>query len=66
MAENKTLNFKLDEGEEYIELISLLKYMNVAATGGQAKMMVENNIWFVFIYWIYSVTDKTEGYHWIR
>ncbi len=40
---NKELEFSLDEGEEYIELISLLKYMNIASTGGQAKLMVENN-----------------------
>lgn len=40
---NKTLEFSLDEGQDYIELISLLKYLNIAATGGQAKMMVENN-----------------------
>ncbi len=47
MSENKTLEFSLDEGEDYIELISLLKYMNVAATGGQAKLMVENNTVYV-------------------
>ena len=41
--ENKVLEFSLDEGEDYIELISLLKYMNIASTGGQAKLMVENN-----------------------
>ena len=40
---NKTLEISLDEGQDYIELISLLKYLNIAATGGQAKMMVENN-----------------------
>ena len=42
-SNNKTLEFSLDEGQDYIELISLLKYLNIAATGGQAKMMVENN-----------------------
>ena len=41
--DNKNLEFTLDEGEEYIELISLLKYLNIAQTGGQAKLMVENN-----------------------
>ena len=43
VKDNKNLFFELDEGEEYIELISLLKYLNIASTGGQAKMMVENN-----------------------
>lgn len=43
VKDNKNLDFELDEGEEYIELISLLKYMNIASTGGQAKLMVENN-----------------------
>lgn len=31
-------------GEEYIELIKLLKIMRVAETGGQAKMMVDDGI----------------------
>ena len=43
VKDSKNMVFELDEGEEYIELISLLKYMNIASTGGQAKMMVENN-----------------------
>ncbi len=47
MSDNKIINFSLDEGEEYIELISLLKYLNIASTGGQAKMMVENNTVYV-------------------
>ena len=42
--ETKIYEFELDEGEDYIELISLLKYLNIAATGGQAKLMVENNM----------------------
>lgn len=40
--EKKNFEFTLDENEEYIELISLLKYLNIAPTGGQAKMMVDN------------------------
>ena len=31
-------------GEEYIELIKLLKMMRVAESGGQAKLMVEDGI----------------------
>lgn len=31
-------------GEEYIELIKLLKIMRVSESGGQAKMMVEDGI----------------------
>lgn len=33
------IEFKLKE--EYIELISLLKYLKISETGGQAKMMVD-------------------------
>ena len=31
-------------GEEYIELIKLLKIMRVSESGGQAKMMVDDGI----------------------
>lgn len=31
-------------GEEYIELIKLLKIMRISESGGQAKMMVEDGI----------------------
>lgn len=31
-------------GEEYIELIKLLKVMRVSESGGQAKLMVEDGI----------------------
>lgn len=31
-------------GEEYIELIKLLKTMQIAQTGGQAKLMVEDGL----------------------
>jgi len=32
------------KGEEYIELIKLLKIMRVSESGGQAKMMVDDGI----------------------
>lgn len=34
------------KGEEYIELIKLLKTMQISESGGQAKMMVEDGIVF--------------------
>ena len=34
------------KGEEYIELIKLLKTMRISESGGQAKMMVEDGIVF--------------------
>lgn len=34
------------KGEEYIELIKLLKIMRISESGGQAKMMVEDGIVF--------------------
>ena len=34
------------KGEEYIELIKLLKIMRVSESGGQAKLMVEDGIVF--------------------
>jgi ribosome-associated protein len=34
------MKFQLN-GEEYIELIKLLKLLRIAPSGGQAKMMVE-------------------------
>ena len=33
-------------GEEYIELIKLLKTMRISESGGQAKLMVEDGIVF--------------------
>ncbi|HCY43609.1 MAG TPA: RNA-binding protein [Prolixibacteraceae bacterium] len=33
-------------GEEYIELIKLLKIMRISESGGQAKMMVDDGIVF--------------------
>lgn len=35
--------YKLN-GEEYIELVKLLKIMRVSESGGQAKLMVEDGI----------------------
>lgn len=35
------------KGEEYIELIKLLKVMRVSESGGQAKLMVEDGIVFL-------------------
>jgi ribosome-associated protein len=35
------------KGEEYIELIKLLKIMRVSESGGQAKMMVNDGIVFL-------------------
>ena len=34
-------------GEEYIELVKLLKVMRVSESGGQAKLMVEDGIVFL-------------------
>ena len=35
------------QGQEYIELIKLLKIMRVSESGGQAKLMVEDGIVFL-------------------
>lgn len=42
-ATMKTYELK---GEEYIELIKLLKIMRISESGGQAKMMVDDGIVF--------------------
>ncbi len=34
------------KGEEYIELIKLLKTMRISESGGQAKLMVEDGLVF--------------------
>jgi ribosome-associated protein len=34
------------KGEEYIELIKLLKILRISESGGQAKLMVEDGIVF--------------------
>lgn len=34
------------KGEEYIELIKLLKIIRIAESGGQAKLMVEDGLVF--------------------
>jgi ribosome-associated protein len=38
-----TETYKLN-GEEYIELVKLLKIMRISESGGQAKLMVEDGI----------------------
>lgn len=35
------------QGQEYIELIKLLKIMRVSESGGQAKLMVEDGVVFL-------------------
>jgi ribosome-associated protein len=35
-------NFKLKEGQEYIELIKLLQVCHLAQSGGHAKILIEN------------------------
>ncbi|MDD2624622.1 MAG: ribosome-associated protein [bacterium ADurb.Bin157] len=37
-------NKEFELSEDYIELIKLLKFLGIAETGGQAKLMVENGI----------------------
>lgn len=48
MGEQKLIFMKTYElnGEEYIELIKLLKIMRISESGGQAKMMVDDGIVF--------------------
>lgn len=41
--EQKNFEFTIRDGEDFIELIALLKYLGIAPTGGQAKLMVENS-----------------------
>lgn len=38
------INKEFELSEDYIELIKLLKFLGIAETGGQAKLMVENGI----------------------
>ena len=40
----KKTEFQLRPTSAYIELIKLLKFMQIAQTGGHAKMMVEKGI----------------------
>jgi ribosome-associated protein len=35
------------KGEEYIELIKLLKILRISESGGQAKMMVDDGVVFL-------------------
>lgn len=38
------INKEFELSEDYIELIKLLKFLGIAETGGQAKLMVENGL----------------------
>lgn len=38
------INKEFELSEDYIELIKLLKFLGIAETGGQAKLMVENGV----------------------
>lgn len=46
------IQFMLQEGSDYIELIKLLKAENLASSGAEAKLMVEDGL--------VSVNDKPE------
>ncbi len=39
----KIQKFQLAEGQEYIQLNNLLKLLQIAQTGGHAKLMIQNN-----------------------
>lgn len=36
--------FQLEEGEEYITLVNLLKYENIISSGGEIKNLLENEM----------------------
>ncbi|MDG2370368.1 MAG: RNA-binding S4 domain-containing protein [Flavobacteriales bacterium] len=38
------ITFKLKTGEEYIQLLMLLKIKQMAQTGGHAKIIIENGL----------------------
>ena len=38
----KQLEFKLQEGQDYIQLNNLLKTLQLAQTGGHAKILIQN------------------------
>ncbi len=40
----QTETLKLKEGAEYIELLQLLKFKQIAQTGGHAKIIVEDGL----------------------
>jgi ribosome-associated protein len=44
LKEGNMNNKEFELSEDYIELIKLLKFLGIAETGGQAKLMVENGI----------------------
>ncbi|MDJ0645927.1 MAG: RNA-binding S4 domain-containing protein [Flavobacteriaceae bacterium] len=39
----KTQKFQLAGGQEYIQLNNLLKLLQIAQTGGHAKLMIQNS-----------------------
>ena len=40
----KKITFKLKKGEDYIQLLMLLKIKQMAQTGGHAKIIIENGL----------------------
>ncbi len=40
----KKITFKLKNGEDYIQLLMLLKIKQMAQTGGHAKIIIENGL----------------------
>lgn len=38
------INFQLEDGEEYITLVNLLKYENIISSGGEIKYLLENEM----------------------
>lgn len=36
--------FQLEDGEEYITLVNLLKYANIISSGGEIKYLLENEM----------------------
>lgn len=36
--------FQLEDGEEYITLVNLLKYKNIISSGGEIKYLLENEM----------------------
>lgn len=36
--------FQLEDGEEYITLVNLLKYENIISSGGEIKHLLENEM----------------------
>lgn len=43
MEHNMTMTFQL-EGQEYIELLKLLKFMNLVESGAEAKLIIDDGV----------------------